>query len=261
MRCGGVWWLIHCQLVCIFKASILTQKPTHWPVAGLIPSTRNVVTLQHVPWVWLRGVDCFEGGEPLEKKTLTKVNGIWRWGKKLSWSVSLTPQMKIGRYFVGLFGSFLASYNCSIGRLRSSCWVLTKYRHSETSDYNPWVKRPKLSQFLTLRGDGPCHPSCKMELGSNRKMLLLAIVGTNCILSEARSSKPYKYGVNWALFVVCVSQLLFGGVTTLREFYAATSFQLMLFLTSYTHRPASDSDISKILNIFDLSYGQEQEAC
>ena len=58
--CGGVWWLIHCQLVCIFKASILTQKPTHWPVAGLIPSTRNVVTLQHVPWVWLRGVDCFD---------------------------------------------------------------------------------------------------------------------------------------------------------------------------------------------------------
>ena len=73
-------------------------------------------------------------------------------------------------------------------------------------------------------------------------MLLLAIVGTNCILSKARSSKPYKYGVNWALFVVCVSQLLFGGVTTLREFYAATSFQLMLFLTSYTHRPASDSE-------------------
>ena len=179
--------------------------------------------------------------------------------------------MKIGRYFVGLFGSFLASYNCSIGRLRSSCWVLTKYRHSETGDYNPWVKRPKLSQFLTLRGDDSCHPSCKMEpccgenlkwteLGSDRKMLLLAIVGTNCILSKARSSKPYKYGVNWALFVVCVSQLLFGGVTTLREFYAATSFQLMLFLTSYTHRPASDSD-SKILNIFDLSYGQEQEAC
>ena len=56
----GVWWLIHCQLVCIFKASILTQKPTHWPVAGLIPSTRNVVTLQYVPWVWLRGVDCFD---------------------------------------------------------------------------------------------------------------------------------------------------------------------------------------------------------
>ena len=179
--------------------------------------------------------------------------------------------MKIGRYFVGLFGSFLASYNCSIGRLRSGCWVLTKYRHSETGDYNPWVKRPKLSQFLTLRGDGPCHPSCKMEpccgenlkwteLGSDRKMLLLAIVGTNCILFKARSSKPYKYGVNWALFVVCVSQLLFGVVTTLREFYAATSFQLMLFLTSYTHRPASDSD-SKILNIFDLSYGQEQEAC
>ena len=105
----------------------------------------------------------------LWKKTPTKANGIWRWGKKLSWSVSLTypsgstPQMKIGRYFVGLFGSFLASYNCSIGRLRSGCWVLTKYRHSETGDYNPWVKRPKLSQFLTLRGDGPSHPSCKME--------------------------------------------------------------------------------------------------
>ena len=160
----------------------------------------------------------------------------------------------------------LDSYNCSIDWLSSSCPVLTKYRHSETVDYNPWVKRPKLSQFFTLRGDDPCHPSCKMEnlkwteLGSDRKMLLLAIVGTNCILFKARSSKPYKYGVNWALFVVCVSQLLFGGVTTLREFYAATSFQLMLFLTSYTHRPASDSD-SKILNIFDLSYGQEQEAC
>ena len=26
----------------------------------------------------------------LWKKTLTKANGIWRWGKKLSWSVSLT---------------------------------------------------------------------------------------------------------------------------------------------------------------------------
>ena len=47
--CGGVWWLIHCQLVCIFKASILTQKPTHWPVAGLIPSR-----------FWLRGVNCFD---------------------------------------------------------------------------------------------------------------------------------------------------------------------------------------------------------
>ena len=33
------------------------------------------------------------------------------------------------------------SYNCSIGWLRSSCRVLTKYRHSETADYNPGGSR------------------------------------------------------------------------------------------------------------------------
>ena len=38
---GGVWWLIHCQLLCIFKvfkgSSILRQNreyPVHWPVGG-----------------------------------------------------------------------------------------------------------------------------------------------------------------------------------------------------------------------------------
>ena len=48
----------------------------------------------------------------------------------------------------------LDSYNCSIDWLSSSCPVLTKYRHSETVDYNPWVKRPKLRQFLTWKAGG-----------------------------------------------------------------------------------------------------------
>ena len=48
----------------------------------------------------------------------------------------------------------LDSYNCSIDWLSSSCPVLTKYRHSETVDYNPWVKRPKLRQFLTRKAGG-----------------------------------------------------------------------------------------------------------
>ena len=51
-------------------------------------------------------------------------------------------------------GYLLDSYNCSIDWLRSSCRVLTKYRHSETADYNPWVKRPELRQFLTSKASG-----------------------------------------------------------------------------------------------------------
>ena len=111
--------------------------------------------------------------------------------------------LKIGKSRIEVVGSFLDSYNnYSIDWLRSSCWVLTKYRHSEPADYIPWVKRPELRQFLTSKAAGLWHPRGKSRsIARLKKIFTLKMVQMHQHLENMEWSEHC---------LLCVCQLLFG---------------------------------------------------
>ena len=106
-------------------------------------------------------------------------------------------------------GYLLDSYNCSIDWLRSSCRVLTKYRHSETADYNPWVKRPELRQFLTSKAAGSWQGGGEWATQEDEMEPMANLVSIVLIFSHILS--VFK---NLAIYLLSVlSSRLFGFVS------------------------------------------------